>query len=80
MCLAAVDYMKIIDCRTLGRLIQVNGAFYSIKKSRVINRYILVTELQISLMILKTKDNKNKMQIVRNKEICIKSVSKSKNI
>lgn len=58
----------------------MNGALYSIKKSHVINRYILVTELQLSLMVLKTKANKNKMQIVRNKEICIKSVSKSKNI
>lgn len=58
----------------------MNEAFYSVKKSHVINRYILVTELQLSLMVLKTKDNKNKMQIVINKEICIKSVSKSKNI
>ena len=34
--LAAVSYSKIIDCWLLGRPIQVNGAFYSIKKSRAI--------------------------------------------
>ncbi len=36
ICLATVNYMKIIDRRTLGRLIQVNVAGNSIKKSRVI--------------------------------------------
>ena len=36
ICLAAVNYTKIIDHWTLGRPIQVNGAFYCIKKSRVI--------------------------------------------
>ena len=36
ICLAAVKYMKIIDHQMSGRPIQVNGAFYSIKKIRVI--------------------------------------------
>ena len=36
ICLAMSNYMKRIDHQTLGRPIQVNGAFYSIKKSRVI--------------------------------------------
>ena len=36
ICLVTVNYTKIIDHRTLERFIQVNGAFYSIKKSRVI--------------------------------------------
>ena len=36
ICLAAVCYTKIIDRWLLGRPIQVNGAFYSIKKRRVI--------------------------------------------
>ena len=37
ICSAVVNYTKIIDQQTLGRPIQVSGAFYSIKKSRVIN-------------------------------------------
>ena len=41
ICLAAVNYMKIFDLRMLGGSIQVNGAFYSIEKSRVINDNIL---------------------------------------
>lgn len=35
-----INYTKIFDRRTLGRPIQVNGAFFSIKKSRVMNTYI----------------------------------------
>ena len=38
ICLAAVSYTKIIDRRMLGRPIQVNRAFYSIKKSSVIKK------------------------------------------
>ena len=36
ICLAMVNYTKIIDYQTLGRPIQVNGALYSIKKRHVI--------------------------------------------
>ena len=36
-CLEAVCYTKITDRWTLGSPIQMNGAFYSIKKSHVIN-------------------------------------------
>ena len=35
-CLATVNYQKIIDRRKLGRPMQMNGAFHSIKKSREI--------------------------------------------
>ena len=49
LCLATINYTKIIDRRTLGRLIQVNGAFYSIKKSRVIKSFLLT---QHSLLFL----------------------------
>ena len=36
ICLAVINYTKVIYHQTLGRPIQVNGAFYSIKKGRVI--------------------------------------------
>ena len=37
------NYAKIIDRRTLGRPIQFYWAFYSIKKSRIINIFVLST-------------------------------------
>ena len=44
LCLATVNYTKIMDRRKSGRPIQVNGAFYSIKKSRVIRAEYLVIQ------------------------------------
>ena len=39
ICLAKINYHKIIERQKSGRPMQVNGAFYSIEKSRVICRY-----------------------------------------
>ena len=49
ICLAVVNYREIIDRWMLGRLIQVNEAFYSIKRSRVINRDRPVAEIKCSV-------------------------------